>query len=916
MSPGGAASLPDYYGVLEVARDADEASVKKSYRKKVLLWHPDKHPADRDEAERRIREINNAYETLSNPLKRGQYDEQLQALERLADAKTQGVRVELQAVQPRMSIPKEFMLCPMGSPDKLVRCVSKAMFAYSREESDLGFEEFFREAKFSLWWLPQQNNMCHLRSQASAAVGERGGLNVTFALKDEKAPERAEAQLSHIQEPQTFFKAVASPDYQSAFRFEAAYFPGHYLAFSPPNHVVVTSVVDDAITVLDFMLVDYASMARYKTLEEMLVPVVEGLGGHTGFVNLTAVRSDATLRSYFQNTLRKAVWDQEDFESYFAGHYDNWDFDAKRGRVRLRSKHERLAQSLRRAAGNAAEVAAAVSAAGPELASLAPDTAEYVLKVLAGPPPQDGDVSACVNHVTAQKSILTAMSGIARRAPLGRILTLSPKVTALGGEGVSKELAAQRIEASRHLGESATQSILGGDGATGCLSAADLLMLCSMPGIDWQAFGDRLVSVGTTRRIAAMTIEEVIPLLRELVASCTGAIAEAAAATVVDRLSDAPLEVALEAAEIMGSGGLCLKTLPKRLRELLQKTQGQGPAVWKPPIVAGAASAVAALGERGIEDQDIAVCASIVGDLRTKLDALPAPTLLRLTVAATKSTAVADSSFFGATALAAAATLHTWSMDDVSKLLLAATKAKRAGGGEVESADVAALFGRAAEVIVPQLPSLSPTQLIKVVLACRSSAGRPLLESAALEASRRAADIPRPQLLLLTQGLVPLGGEHRAMTKVLDFWASSVRSEPGQFGADQLAKLLQTLAPIVRFHHTYEVVAKRLSGQASSDLTSVGRASLEAAFPDGGGPDFSGKSSMLRAAGLGPSRGGGNQARESRSLSGRRRNGGALSHSRSRGRRAQSSRSRGRRRRSPSFDDARRRSRSRGRRRR
>merc|ERR1719272_2388204 len=62
--------LPDHYSLLAIERGEDESGIKQSYRKLVLKWHPDKHPADEKEANAKIRLINNAYEILSNPLKR------------------------------------------------------------------------------------------------------------------------------------------------------------------------------------------------------------------------------------------------------------------------------------------------------------------------------------------------------------------------------------------------------------------------------------------------------------------------------------------------------------------------------------------------------------------------------------------------------------------------------------------------------------------------------------------------------------------------------------------------------------------------------------------------------------------------------------------------------------------------------
>ena len=54
----------DYYEVLGVDRNADDATLKRAYRKLAKKYHPDLHPGDK-EAEARFKEINEAYETLS-----------------------------------------------------------------------------------------------------------------------------------------------------------------------------------------------------------------------------------------------------------------------------------------------------------------------------------------------------------------------------------------------------------------------------------------------------------------------------------------------------------------------------------------------------------------------------------------------------------------------------------------------------------------------------------------------------------------------------------------------------------------------------------------------------------------------------------------------------------------------------------
>lgn len=67
----------DFYDVLGVGRKASDDEIRQAYRKLVKQWHPDKHQADPKEkakAETKIKEINEAYEVLSDPEKRAKYD--------------------------------------------------------------------------------------------------------------------------------------------------------------------------------------------------------------------------------------------------------------------------------------------------------------------------------------------------------------------------------------------------------------------------------------------------------------------------------------------------------------------------------------------------------------------------------------------------------------------------------------------------------------------------------------------------------------------------------------------------------------------------------------------------------------------------------------------------------------------------
>ena len=64
----------DYYEVLGVDRGADDATLKKAYRKLAKKYHPDMNPGDK-EAEAKFKEATEAYSVLSDPEKRRTYDQ-------------------------------------------------------------------------------------------------------------------------------------------------------------------------------------------------------------------------------------------------------------------------------------------------------------------------------------------------------------------------------------------------------------------------------------------------------------------------------------------------------------------------------------------------------------------------------------------------------------------------------------------------------------------------------------------------------------------------------------------------------------------------------------------------------------------------------------------------------------------------
>ena len=66
-------NLPNYYEILQIQKNTSQAEIKNQYRRLAKKWHPDREKSS--DAERKMMQINMAYEVLSNPKRRKMYDQ-------------------------------------------------------------------------------------------------------------------------------------------------------------------------------------------------------------------------------------------------------------------------------------------------------------------------------------------------------------------------------------------------------------------------------------------------------------------------------------------------------------------------------------------------------------------------------------------------------------------------------------------------------------------------------------------------------------------------------------------------------------------------------------------------------------------------------------------------------------------------
>merc|ERR1712187_795044 len=125
------------------------------------------------------------------------------------------------------------------------------------------------------------------------------------------------------------FIVQPSPWYTGAWRFEAATTPGWFLCYQPPTHLRMGKQAPKAVShtecVLDFTLVDFAVMYKFIEIDEILGALLQNLP-EPGWVTLDQLRCQPNVAEYFTKVLQVSMWSDEDFQMYFDGHFDRWEF--------------------------------------------------------------------------------------------------------------------------------------------------------------------------------------------------------------------------------------------------------------------------------------------------------------------------------------------------------------------------------------------------------------------------------------------------------------------------------------------------------------------------------------------------------------------------------------------------------------
>eukprot|EP00933_Yihiella_yeosuensis_P002352 TRINITY_DN1039_c1_g1_i1.p1 TRINITY_DN1039_c1_g1~~TRINITY_DN1039_c1_g1_i1.p1 ORF type:complete len:953 (+),score=146.15 TRINITY_DN1039_c1_g1_i1:105-2861(+) len=692
-----------------------------------------------------------------------------------------------------MSIPKAFMLCPMGHPDKFLRATNRSLAFHSRSDvPDVSFETFFQQAKFSLWWLPEVNNMCRLRSQPGlpdALVGNRGalkgaasapqGLIVSFQLSENISD--SQVALTELElAPTTNIIAVASPDFPGAFRFECAFHKGHFLTFDPPTNTRMMKNADQ-FGVVDFVLMDFANSQKFRTLDEVLVPVVKSMSGDRDFIKLGRICQDSRVSAYFTQVMGK-TWDFTDFELYFHAHSDRWEYDSSQQSVKMRKAEDKIFLQLRRV--KTVDEATSLLMSGDlderELSKMPLEAVEGSLQQFAE---KGGSLES---HRLAESKVLKAFQDGCLYLPpssfqrLVAIWSILSKAGKLGIKPDHAELRAATQETCRR----AVERFLGSGDTVVDMKALETLL--EMP-LDWATGSTVLKKV--QQLLAPISLGDLVPLMKKAATAKAGKLAECLATAVTMKTAGAVPVLVVDALDAMVAGGFGIEGAARTLRTLV----GQAP-------LDSCARVIAGITRQKASGPDFEACWKAILE-EGILEKVPPAALSQLAA----STMLSSASAVPAMALSAINSVvqkglasGAWGCDDVIGLAAAVCAPE---GSWRSSRDRDQLLSCLAEYLQKKLADLTNLQLVKLQIGIiKEKACRSLLETSMDELPKRFDKCTPADLLSLTKGLLPLGRDDACWQKVSDCWQKKLLDD-----AEKMKKALDNAENVPQPGDTVEI---------------------------------------------------------------------------------------------------------------
>lgn len=346
----------------------------------------------------------------------------------------------------------------------------------------------------------------------------------------------------------------------------------------------------DQFAVIDFCLMDHSVAEKFRSLEEVLKPVLKEFGGDKEDVKLTKVCQDPKVAHYFQTVMGGAFWDFADFASYFHARSDTFVYDHTRQVLRMRGVEDKVGQALKRAKTPAEAAIALLKTSNQDISWLPCDAIKSGLRSLSGSQPS-AQSSGCKDAQIKLLSLLEQMS-LAKKIPLAGLISIWEDLTSFGGDEPDADVRSAQEEAMDAVADCAGELIQTEKFSNDCKSLSVLLDMQ----LEWDTCAET-VCQKAQQFIAKQPLENLVRLIRKAATAKAGKFGECLATSAMMKMCGAEPTMAADTLDAMVSGGFGVEGVPMMLRMLLPKVPAESTA----RVVAG-------LAEHGASGSDFDAC--------------------------------------------------------------------------------------------------------------------------------------------------------------------------------------------------------------------------------------------------------------------------------------------------------------------